>query len=176
MTLNSNIENNNGTLSIYPSKWRSVGLLITSLLFIAVGTMLINKHNPAGYFITFIFVIGVIASIRSYLAPSLQIEISGEGIKYLDYYKNINFIPWCNIEKVDEVTLKNKKAIGIKVSNLEELIKNQKSLIIKRTMEFNSRIYQCPVIIETESLSKTHEQIMEQIKLFFNKKSQKQTV
>lgn len=161
-------------IEIYSSKKKSFLLLISSLLFVAVGVwMFINAENLTGFRLrspillkvigiisVLFFGIGIYVSIKQLITNQLLLIIDEEGINVNPKKINSKSIEWKNIDGFSELKIQSQKLIIIHVNNSDFWIENEKNQIRKKLMKFNFNNYGSPFNLSANSMQINYAELM----------------
>lgn len=161
-------------IEIYSSKKKSFLLLISSLLFVAVGVwMFINAENLTGFRLrspillkvigiisVLFFGIGIYVSIKQLITNQLLLIIDGEGINVNPKKINSKSIEWKNIDGFSELKIQSQKLIIIHVNNSDFWIENEKNQLRKKLMKFNFNNYGSPFNLSANSMQINYAELM----------------
>ena len=85
-------------ITLYPSKTKTILLLIVSLIFTFGGIFLIQKGDNFGWVVLSFFGLGTMVFIIMLLPNSTYLKISEEGIETKSLFQKSKILPWNSIE------------------------------------------------------------------------------
>ena len=85
-------------ITLYPSKTKTILLLIVSLIFTFGGIFLIQKGDNFGWVVSSFFGLCTLVFIIMLLPNSTYLKISEEGIEMKSLFRKSQILPWNIIE------------------------------------------------------------------------------
>jgi hypothetical protein len=167
-------------------------LLVFSVLFLAGGLWMIiadpQTENPvfnnpvikaiASYGATIMGLLGIYWFTRKLFDRKPGLILSEQGI--LDNTSAFSFglIPWSDVSEVYEKTIQasiasKQRFVTIRLFNPEEYIAKETNLLKRKLLEANARSYGSPIHISANGLKTSHADLMNLVKVYFEKYRQK---
>jgi hypothetical protein len=165
-------------VEIMLSKTKLVGLLMGSLVFVALGFWFVLRPPHALYqdmfYRSVLKCIGVISVLIFGFAASIiarRLQYNTPGLIIDDFGITDNSSPlaaglilWCDIKDISVVENGRHKSIMVEVYNPAKYIDRQYHFLQKKAMQYNLKMYNSPVSITASGLKCNFEQLYSLIK------------
>jgi len=106
--------NTNNELLLKPSKTKQLRLLISSLVFVAVGVWMIGCHKAGGWFVLFFFALCVLIFVIKLLPGSTFLRLTIDGFEVRVLFRS-TFYRWGDVQDF-QVVVQYKHGIPIRTS------------------------------------------------------------
>lgn len=108
--------NEDGSLTLYPSKLSAIGLLLGCVAFVVIGIHLGMTEGIFGYFAAAFFGLGIPIAIVQLIPGSTYLRIDNDGLTLCNMFRETK-IPWDIIDRFGVATIKTEssttKMVGI---------------------------------------------------------------
>jgi len=132
------IKENSTPITFRPSKWKTLGLFLISLLFTLAGILMINDGQMMGWFVSVFFGIGCLVFIAILLPNSSYLRLSEKGFEMRSLFKS-SFTNWNEVDQFEPRYIGVNKMVFFKFNSnyeksggfkgmVEEMAKNEGAL------------------------------------------------
>ena len=164
---------------IYTSKKKSILVLVCSIVFVAIGILMIINPDEATtiryrsplYIRTFgvigvlFFGLGILVAVKRLIWTKIAVIIDQNGIN-LNPKKSV-IVEWKNIIGFKEMNIRNQRILIIVVNNPEYWIETETNIIRKKLMRFNLNNYESPFNVASAGLEISHNELCEALNVYF---------
>ena len=170
-------------IEIYTSKKKSILILLGSIVFVAIGVLLVMDperfvtllfRNPdfiriAGIASILFFGFVTFVGIKRLIKSKIALIIDTKGLNVNPKKSLTEFIEWKDILGFKELQIQSQIIIIIGVKNPEHWIEKETSTIRKKLMRFNMNNYDSPFNIAAAGLDIGYDELNIELNRYFEK-------
>ena len=170
-------------IEIYTSKKKSILILLGSIVFVAIGGLLVMDperfvtllfRNPdiiriVGIASILFFGFGTFVGIKRLIKSEIALIIDTKGLNVNPKKSLTEFIEWKDILGFKELKIQSQRIIIIGVKKPEHWIEKETSTIRKKLMRFNMNNYDSPFNIAAAGLDIGYDELNIELNRYFEK-------